>query len=279
MSLRRTLSGWLGDRVEDSTKRRLVSMIPYDYTLEDIQARSATPEEYLHHLLALVVMRRRFFKVDSPLHHAMDVVYEWAVSKLFSNHRCVYKKNSRVQDIEDARRRVAEKSALTHARKRKREEISRVRTAIADKTRRIREIDRSAREVDRIRVRAEYYETSVRLWSDDDRVRLAGRIRGIQNASAILKMLNIVDWYLPGTLESGEIDPMEWTTQTCRHVSSALTKSMPRRFAATAQLLTLLKPEALHSPPSAIALPSGPLVGRLGPKEVSDLPTLNEREC
>ena len=199
-------------------------MIPYDYTLEDIQMRAATPTEYLQHLITLVIMRRRFFKTDSPLHHAMDVVYEWAVSKLYSNHRCVYKKNSRAQDISDARRRVADKCRAARKRKRRREETTRIRTAIADKTRQIREIDRAAREVGRIRARAEHYAESVRLWSDDDRVRLAGRIRGIQNASAVLKVLTVVDWYLPGTLESGEINPMEWTTQTCRHVSSVLTK-------------------------------------------------------
>ena len=214
-------------------------MVPYDYTLDDIQARSATPREYLQHLLTLVIMRRRFFKADSPLYHAMDVVYEWAVSKLFSNHRCVYKKNSRAQDISDARQRVADKCRTARNKKRRREEITRIRTVIAEKTQKIREIDRAAREVDRLRARAEHYAESVRLWSQDDRVRLAGRIRGLQDASAVLKVLKVVDWYLPGTMESGEIDPMEWTTQTCRHVSSVLTKSMSRRFAATSGRQTL----------------------------------------
>ena len=227
LSLRRTLSGWLGDRVEDATKRRLMLMVPYDYTLNDIQLRAATPTEYLQHLLTLVIVRRQFFKVDSTLYHAMDVVYEWAVSKLYSNHRCVYKKNSRAQDISDARQRVADKWRAARKKKRRREETMRIREEITRKTRRIHEIDRAAREVNRIRARAEHYATSVRLWSRDDRVRLAGRIRGIQNASAILKVLKVVDWYLPGTLNSGEIDPIEWTTQTCRHVSSVLTKSAP----------------------------------------------------
>ena len=202
-------------------------LIPHDYTIQQIRVRSTTTVEYLQHLITLVIMRRSFFKMGSPLFHAMDVVYEWAVSYLAralgSVHRCVYKKNSREQDISDARRRVADKRIEQHQRKRKRERVARERVDAARWKRSMVQRQRHEREQERIERRSFLFESSVKFWTDEQKLKLMRRIE-TATPRTILKMLTIVDWYIPGTLESGEIEPMTWTTQTCRHVSNMIWK-------------------------------------------------------
>ena len=214
LSLRKTLIRWIGPRVKRDTARRLRRLVPYDFTIDQVYMRSTTTKEYLQHIISLAVMRRSFFKADSALHHAMDVIYEWSMSHLSyvtgTEHRCIYRKNSYAQDAIDARQRAMQKESARTARKRKRDTIMVIRAEIKEKRRKIREIDRHYKEEERIRVRAEKYEDSVKIWSYSDKVALVNRIQ-IAPAKNIMKMLRIVDWYIPGTFESGEIEPTKWT--------------------------------------------------------------------
>ena len=223
LTLQKTLLEWLGDSVKDETLGTLTTHLPYDYTLDQINERSTTKLEYIQYLMTLTLLRRSFFQRGTAMYHAMDLVYEFATLRLSEcigiDHRCVYRKNSVKQEIEDARQkqiRLMEKAT----RKRQRiehNEMARIRS------RRRREESqrhrREQRELARIVTCAQKYEHCVKLWNDDQRRTLIERIQRSDPATQ-LRVLKIVDYYIPGTLESGELYPMQWTTQTCRHISS-----------------------------------------------------------
>lgn len=223
LSLRKTLRDWLGASVKDETLAELKYYLPYDYTLQQINERSRTKLEYVQYLMTLTVMRRSFFQWGTTMHHAMDLVYEFAVLRLSEcigvDHRCVYRKNSEKQNIEDARQKQYKQSETTR-RKRQYNEYRRS-AAGAKRARILEEKNRKTqlRERGRIAKCAAKYEHCVKLWSDEQRYTLFKRIERSDPATQ-LKVLTIVNYYIPGTFESGELDPMEWTTQTCRHISS-----------------------------------------------------------
>ena len=209
--------------MKDETLHQLSVHVPYDYTLQQINERSTTKLEYVQHLMTLTRMRRSFFQRGTAMYHAMDLVYEFATMRLSEcigvDHRCVYRKNSEDQNVEDARKKKNAK--LEDAmRKRQRTEDNENRRAVKRARAKLeKERKFNIREQMRIAKCAAKYEYCVKLWSDDQRRALSERIERSDPATQ-LKVLTIVNYYIPGTLESGELHPMEWTTQTCRHLSS-----------------------------------------------------------
>ena len=209
--------------MKDEKLREFKAHLPFDYTFDQINERSTTKLEYIQYLMTLTLLRRSFFQRGTAIYHAMDLVYEFATLRLGEcvgiDHRCIYRKNSVKQEAEDARQkqiRLVEKAT----RKRQRIEDNEM-TRIQSRRRR-EESQRhrqEQRELARIVACAQKYEYCVKLWNDDQRRTLIERIQRSDPATQ-LRVLNIVDYYIPGTLESGELYPMQWTTQTCRHISS-----------------------------------------------------------
>ena len=215
-TLRRRLCDWVVCRREE-----VCALIPHDYTIYDAHTRSSNTHEFLQHLYTLAQMRRSFFMRESPIWHCMEIVIEWTKQTMFvsvgmqSRCRWVFKKHCAGQE----RREKEERE-----RKRKRERENKIRNMQRkqQQQKRRKEIRREEKEekqrraiVQRIARAASKFEHSKRLWSDKDRHALMDRIMAA-TMDKKYKMFDIIDYY------GCDVDPLEWTTQTCRHVSKII---------------------------------------------------------
>jgi hypothetical protein len=156
----------------------------------------------------------------------MAVVQEWTRKQIYLlaglHHICVFKKHSGAQMAarREKRSRADAQRATTAARLRRLRKRAHMTTM---RQRHARAACRKRKRGERALARqAKKYstKTNTKLIDLRDRESLFKRIE--RGDIPIQTMLEIVDFYIPGTLLSREIDVMQWTTQLCRHVHSAL---------------------------------------------------------
>lgn len=215
-----TLTKRLCEWLSAQRGRRCVSqMYPHDYTIHDAFKRSHHSIEFLQHLYTLCTMRQSFFMRESPIWHCMEIVLEWTQQNVYEfaglRKRWVFKKHCAEQDRRDAQTRTNKRKFEQLQRTARVKQLEEKRQRTREEKEYIRYLRTKIRKMERFMRVASKLQYSARLWSDKDRQRLLDRI---SNASLERKhkMFEVLDFY--GT----DIDPQEWTTQTCRHVSKII---------------------------------------------------------
>ena len=158
---------------------------------------------------------------ESPIWHCMEIVSEWTKQTMFesvgiqTHCRWVFKKHCTGQERRDKQER---------GRKRKHEREEKIRNMKEkqkqqQRKKQIRQEQKQQQQqqaiVQRIARAASKFEHSKRIWSDKDKHALLDRIMAA-TMDKKRKMFDIIDYY------GCDLDPLEWTTQTCRHISKII---------------------------------------------------------